>query len=75
MQVILTYQNLRFKTELSIGRLINARRNTLGLSFEQLAGMVNISRRTLFRYCHSSEIPPIEALLALCRVLDIKMEG
>lgn len=57
-----------------LGDVIRERRNALGLSQEELAEKLDVSRQAVAKWESGKSFPASERLLELCRVLDIPAE-
>ena len=62
------------REEQTLSDLIRARRMALGLSQEELAEKLNVSRQAVAKWESGKSFPASERLLELCRVLEIPAE-
>lgn len=63
-----------FSSEALIGRKIATYREKRGLSRQELADLMKVSRQTVFRWEQGERIPDILTFLKLARVLGVRME-
>ena len=59
---------------MDIGRKIQELRKVSGMTQEQLAEKLNISRQTVSKWETSSTLPDLESILKLCRIFHISLD-
>jgi len=63
-----------FSGEAVIGKRIEMYRNQRGLSGQELADLMHVSRQTVFRWEHGDRMPDVLTFLKLARMLGVRME-
>ena len=63
-----------FSGEAMIGKRIEMYRNQRGLSGQELADLMNVSRQTVYRWEQGDRMPDVLTFLKLARVLGVRME-
>lgn len=59
---------------LTIGDQLRTARELHGLSVNELAGLLNVSRQTIHRYEHNERTPDLDSLVRLSEILDFSIE-
>ena len=59
---------------ITIGEQLRTARELHGLSVNELAGLLNVSRQTIHRYEHNERTPDLDSLVRLSEILDFSID-